>query len=133
LPIIHGRVYFFGVGMLKAISASRTVIWTDRRYRAILFQALALLGVIVFSAFLIHNALENLSRRGIATGFDFLGSTAGFGIIMHLVDYTEASTYGRAFVVGLLNTLLVHRGYCPFHDPWLRCGLGPIVQQLAGG
>jgi len=83
------------------------VIWKDRRYRALLFQALALIGVIAFSVFLVHNALENLARRGIATGFDFLGSTAGFGIIMHLVDYTEASSYGRAFVVGLLNTLLV--------------------------
>ncbi|MDH5356691.1 MAG: amino acid ABC transporter permease, partial [Gammaproteobacteria bacterium] len=44
---------------------------------------------------------------GIATGFGFLETTAGFGIITHLIEYTEASSYGRAFVVGLLNTLLV--------------------------
>jgi general L-amino acid transport system permease protein len=83
------------------------VIWNDSRFRALLFQALALAGVIAFSIFLINNTLNNLERRGIATGFDFLGSTAGFGIITYLIDYSEESTYGRAFLVGLLNTLLV--------------------------
>lgn len=86
---------------------SRSAIWNDSRYRALFFQALVLGAVIAFGVFLINNALENLARRGIASGFSFLSSTAGFGIILHLIDYSEESSYGRAFLVGLLNTLLV--------------------------
>ncbi len=83
------------------------MIWYDTRYRGLFFQALVLGAVIALGFFLINNVLINLERRGIASGFEFLSSTAGFGIIMHLVDYSEESSYGRAFLVGLLNTLLV--------------------------
>jgi len=64
-------------------------------------------AVIALGVFLINNVLVNLERRGIASGFEFLTSTAGFGIIIHLIDYSEESSYGRVFLVGLLNTLLV--------------------------
>jgi len=83
------------------------VIWNDTRYRRLFFQVLVLGAVIALGVFLINNVLVNLERRGIASGFEFLSSTAGFGIIMHLIDYSEESSYGRAFLVGLLNTLLV--------------------------
>jgi len=53
------------------------------------------------------NVAGNLERQGIASGFGFLSSTAGFGIISSLIPWTETSSYGRALVVGLLNTLLV--------------------------
>ena len=43
----------------------------------------------------------------VSAGFGFLGKTAGFGIVQSLIDYSSQSTYGRTFVVGLLNTLLV--------------------------
>jgi general L-amino acid transport system permease protein len=82
-------------------------IWYDRRYRSVLWQVLAVAGVLLLSSFLLGNLFDNLARRGIASGFGFLDSTAGFGITMSLIPYSEASTYGRAFVVGLLNTLLV--------------------------
>ena len=48
-----------------------------------------------------------LEKQGIATGFGFMETTAGFGIITHLIEYSEASSYGTAFLVGLFNTLLV--------------------------
>lgn len=57
--------------------------------------------------YIFGNTAANLERQGIATGFNFLQTTAGFGIITHLIDYTESSSYGRAFFVGLLNTLLL--------------------------
>jgi general L-amino acid transport system permease protein len=56
---------------------------------------------------MVHNTLANLASRGISTGFDFLATEAGFGISQALIDYSETSTFGRTFVVGLLNTLLV--------------------------
>jgi general L-amino acid transport system permease protein len=75
--------------------------------RPLAAQAVVLAVVVALAAWIVGNTLDNLSQRGIASGFGFLGSTAGFAIVVHLIDYSELSTYGRAFVVGLLNTLLV--------------------------
>ena len=47
------------------------------------------------------------NNSGITSGFSFLDRSAGFGIVQHLIDYEQGDTYGRVFVVGLLNTLLV--------------------------
>ena len=80
----------------------------DPRYRAIAYQvALCLvLGFLAYSA--IQNMATNLARASIATGFAFWNHTAGFDISQTLIPYApDVSTYGRAFVVGLLNTLLV--------------------------
>jgi general L-amino acid transport system permease protein len=81
--------------------------WRAGRLRAAAAQALVLAIVLAAAAWLVGNMLDNLAARGIASGFGFLGSTAGFSIIVHLIDYSELSSYGRAFLVGLLNTLLV--------------------------
>lgn len=56
----------------------------------------------------VHNAALNLDRAHIASGFGFWNNTAGFDISQTLIPYSaSASTFGRAFWVGLLNTLLV--------------------------
>jgi len=81
--------------------------WNDPKVRSIFFQAVLLLGVVLAGMYIFGNTAENLERQGIATGFGFMGTTAGFGIITHLIDYSEASSYGRAFAVGLINTLLM--------------------------
>jgi general L-amino acid transport system permease protein len=61
---------------------------------------------LVYAAFL--NATENLARAHIASGFRFWDNTAGFNISQTLIAYSAStSTFGRAFWVGLLNTLLV--------------------------
>ena len=54
-----------------------------------------------------RNAVANMQARGIPMGFGFWDETAGFDINQSLIDYSALSTYGRAFWVGLLNTLLV--------------------------
>ncbi|MBS7540306.1 amino acid ABC transporter permease [Ancylobacter lacus] len=79
----------------------------DPKVRSIVLQLLALIVVVVLGWMFVDNARENLAAQKIATGFGFLDNTAGFGISQTLVPYTETSTYGRAFIVGLLNTLLV--------------------------
>ncbi len=81
--------------------------WNDPAVRSIFYQAVLLIAVVYFGIYIFGNTFENLERQGIATGFAFLETTAGFGIITHLIEYTEASSYGRAFLVGLFNTLLV--------------------------
>jgi len=85
----------------------KTAWWNNARNRALLFQALLICAVIGFFAYIANNTMHNLEQRGIATGFSFLKQKAGFGIIQTLIPYTEANTYGRTFVVGLLNTILV--------------------------
>lgn len=64
-----------------------------------------LIGWAVFKLY--QNLQYNLAKEDLVIGFGFLKETAGFSIIMHLIDYTENSTYSRVFWVGLLNTLLV--------------------------
>ena len=77
------------------------------KVRSIVYQAL-LCALIVFLAWgAIDNAAENLARAKIASGFGFWDHIAGFDISQTLIEYSATSSYGRAFWVGLINTLLV--------------------------
>ena len=73
----------------------------------VLLQAVALLAVVIFVLFIAHNLTANLERLGVRTGFGFLSRPAGFAISQAPIPFDEASTYFRAFLVALLNTLLV--------------------------
>jgi general L-amino acid transport system permease protein len=86
---------------------ARPAPWRDPRVRSIVYQALTLIIVVLVFAFIVDNTLTNLRRQGIAAGFGFLDRTAGFDIGFSLIDYSAVSTYAQAFLVGLLNTLLV--------------------------
>jgi len=86
---------------------ARFALWNDARVRGLLLQGLFLAAVLLFFFSILDNTLHNLAQRGISTGFGFLSTEAGFGILQTLVDYSESSTFGRTFLVGLLNTLLV--------------------------
>ncbi|AXH13105.1 amino acid ABC transporter permease [Halarcobacter bivalviorum] len=75
--------------------------------RAIIYQILALAAIFIFTYFILNNMFTNIEKRGINTGFDFLSSEAGFGILQSLIEYDESNSHGKVFIVGLLNTLLV--------------------------
>ena len=81
--------------------------WNDPRFRAIVYQIVALSLVIGVGLYLRHNLVQNMEERGISQGFGFLDREAGFAISEGLIDYEPANSYGRALVVGLLNTLQV--------------------------
>ncbi|MEN8220700.1 MAG: amino acid ABC transporter permease [Pseudomonadota bacterium] len=91
----------------KKFVPTKPPFWHDPRIRALIFQVIVLVAVFAFFSYILGNVLHNLEKRGISTGFDFLSTEAGFGIIQTLIDYNESSTYGHTFVVGLLNTILV--------------------------
>ena len=76
-------------------------------WRAIAWQAflIAIVGWLAYEA--ITNAAQNMRARNIPTDFSFWFNTSGFDINQSLISYSARSTYGRAFVVGLLNTLAV--------------------------
>jgi general L-amino acid transport system permease protein len=75
--------------------------------RNLLSQFLLLAVVAAIGYVAVTNAIDNLRAQRIATGFGFLQQPAGFGVSQSLIAYSEADTYGRVFLVGLLNTLLV--------------------------
>src|SRR5271169_5846016 len=91
----------------RSISAGHRVWWRGERFRSLGSQVAALGVVALIVFYFAHNASVNMSRQGIASGFGFLSREAGFGIGTTTIDYSPADTYGRALLVGLLNTLLV--------------------------
>jgi general L-amino acid transport system permease protein len=82
-------------------------IWNDPRLRARVFQAVLLLLAAVLIYEIAFNTAQNLASRNITSGWGFLDRTSGFDVVFSLIPYSSESTYGRALVVGLLNTLLV--------------------------
>ena len=87
--------------------AQRVSIANDPRARALLYQG-ALAAALIGLAYLAwRNAVANMQARGVPMGFGFWDETAGFDVNQALIPFSALSTYGRAFWVGLLNTLLV--------------------------
>lgn len=91
----------------------------DPKVRGIAYQVLLCIIVAFLVWGAVTNAIDNLARAKIASGFGFWENTAGFDISQTLIDYSTTSTYGRAFWVGLLNTLLV-------------AGLGIVLATVLG-
>jgi general L-amino acid transport system permease protein len=89
------------------VKPARASLVNDPAVRGIVYQVLLL----AFLAFLFYeawtNAVANLRAARIASGFGFWNNTSGFDVNQKLISYDATYTYGRAFLVGLLNTLLV--------------------------
>ncbi len=90
-PAVHARVPF----------------WLDPKKRAVFYQ-IAVLGMVGLIAwYLVSNTLVNLQKQSIATGWGFLQRESAFEIGESLISYSAAQSYGRALIVGALNTLKV--------------------------
>jgi general L-amino acid transport system permease protein len=74
---------------------------------AILYQILTMIGVGLLCYYLVHNTLANLERQSISTGFGFINKEASFEIGESAIKYSAADSYGKALIVGFLNTLIV--------------------------
>lgn len=88
-------------------TSSNKSLLNDAGTRAIIFQVVLLAVVVFVSYYLFSNLQANLANQGISTGFEFLNQPAGFPILIHLIEYTEADSYGRAFIVALINTVVI--------------------------
>ena len=82
-------------------------LWSDERTRGLIYQLLVVLGLALVVAFIVSNTIANLQRAGLASGFGFLFDQAFFDINQRLIEYSSTSTFGRALIVGMLNTVLV--------------------------
>jgi len=93
---------------LKSTTSSITGFFSLKpKFKYYLPQVLTLLGIIFIFGYFTYNAQVNMDNRGIDFGLRFLGEEASFDIQFSQIEYSGASTYARAYLVGLLNTILV--------------------------
>lgn len=78
-----------------------------REVRQVIYQALIVIALTALLWMVVSNTIHNLKKQNIASGFGFWDNTAGFDISQTLITYSATMSYGRAFWVGLCNTLLV--------------------------
>lgn len=92
----------------ETVSPGKASLFYDPKIRGYFYQIvlLAVVGFLIWSA--ASNVIENLRAQKIASGFGFWNNAAGFDVNQKLIPFSASgSTYGQAFYVGLLNTLLV--------------------------
>jgi len=82
--------------------------WRDPDKRAIVYQVVVVAVIVWLVYAMVRNTAVNMESQGLASGFGFLSSSAGFGIISTpFVSYSESSSYFTVFLVGLVNTIIV--------------------------
>jgi general L-amino acid transport system permease protein len=113
--------------------------WRSQAFRGVVYQVLAIVLLAAAAGVLLHNTLENMRSRGIQSGFDFVGQPAGFAIGESLIPFDAAQSYGRAYLVGFINTLRVALvGIVAATVIGTLVGIGrlsrnPLVRALCGG
>ena len=81
--------------------------WRDERFLRVVGQLVFVVVLVLIVAYLAENMQTSLRRQGVVLSFNFLRNTAGFDIGESLINYSRTSSFASAFLVGLLNTLLV--------------------------
>ena len=93
---------------LKSLTSSFTGFFSSKHsLKYYLPQILTVFGIIFIFGYFSYNAQVNMDNRGIDFGLRFLGEEASFDIQFSLIEYSGTSSYARAYLVGLLNTILV--------------------------
>ena len=70
-------------------------------------QLITVLAVVFIFGFFTYNAQINMENRGIDFGYGFLSQESSFDVQFSLIEYDGSHSYFRAYLVGLLNTILV--------------------------
>jgi general L-amino acid transport system permease protein len=92
----------------RTAGTSGPMAWLyDSRLRSILAQTVVVGSIAWVLWYLADNTQENMAKRGMSTGFDFVFGTAGFDISWSLFEVKAGSTYLTVFKVGIVNTLVV--------------------------
>ena len=88
--------------------SSEAVPWyRNVKILAIVAQLIFVLILAIVTTLLVTNVIRGVNTLGVRTGFGFLGDRAGFPISESIIPYTDDNSYGRALIVGILNTLKV--------------------------
>lgn len=81
--------------------------FNNKKTRGLVYQVLTVAIVGIATWWVISNTVTNLARSNTVSGYGFLTGRAGFEIGQTLIPYSGDSTYGRALLVGFLNTVLI--------------------------
>ena len=92
---------------MKKIKTNFLTFFYNRSFQGALYQLITLTLVVLSIFYIVSNTSRNLDERGMTYGWNFLSVGSQFDIQMTLIEYSPSSTYFDAFIVGLLNTLLV--------------------------
>ena len=87
--------------------STKSYFWNDEKTRGILYQVITAALVALLGYYLISNVQNNMEKQAIASGFGFMEKEAAFELGESIIEYSAADSYGRALVVGVLNTLKV--------------------------
>jgi len=79
----------------------------NAKFKKIIPQVLTLAFVALIFGFFSYNAQLNMENRGISFGYGFLSQESSFDVQFSLIEYDGSHSYFRAYLVGLLNTILV--------------------------
>ena len=94
--------------MTKEQSNKTTIpFYRDERILKIFAQVLSSVLIIGILIWAIINFFRAAEARNMTLTFGFLQESAGFPISNPPIEYNPVMSFGRAFVVGLVNTLLV--------------------------
>ncbi len=88
-------------------SPKKVSIWRDERVLKIAAQIISSLIVFGFLYWMIGNFISITQQRGMALNYSFLKEAAGFPIKESFIPYDSTMSFGRAVLVGLINTLVV--------------------------
>ena len=79
----------------------------NKKIKNLVPQFITIAVLVSIIIYFVTNVQTNMGNRGIACGFGFLNQESSFDITFSLIDYDGSYSYARAFLVGLLNTILV--------------------------
>jgi general L-amino acid transport system permease protein len=91
----------------RIMDEQKVPLWRDDRFLKIAGQVLVLLVVLIIAAIMVNNVTVNFRKLGLNFGFGFINSPASFGIGDSAIPYSSTDSFGRALLVGLVNTLRV--------------------------
>ncbi|MCV0396325.1 MAG: amino acid ABC transporter permease [Rhizobiaceae bacterium] len=89
------------------VAEPRGSLLNDPKVRGLIFQVVVGAALVLLVWWIVGNTIENLRRANISSGFGFLAGRAGFDIAQTPIDYSSNSSFGRAILVGLVNTIIV--------------------------
>jgi general L-amino acid transport system permease protein len=96
---------------MTAVAEQRAVTkvswFNDPKARSLIVQAALLALLAWFGYEIVKNTTDNLRALNQNFGWSFLNTTAGFDIIQRPLAYQNVSTFGRALLIGFLNTLII--------------------------
>jgi general L-amino acid transport system permease protein len=95
------------VAGLPRETVPKVAFWNDPDKRWLVIQLVigGVIALVIWGAW--SNMMANMQARGLVFGWDYLSRPANFAIGEAVIPFAPSDNYGRALVVGILNTIKV--------------------------